>query len=376
VSHLSHCWQDSLLVLTTVLLQAPTGLPTVAPTLTPTIAPSQSPSTTPTGIPTRAPTLWPSQGPSLSPSRSPTALPSQLPTTSPTFSPTSAILYPVIIINSQRSTATTVTVNMRLTRAGYVYCGAYTSGDTTPSGSAIKAATYPVTVQDSGSSVLTANVTVTGLTALSQYFVYCFSEDFSTPANVLPSSLVAATRTPVNTTCCHSLRLPDLPGNLYEMAISSALSVTAPVGGLVVLLNATYCPGITKAACTSSNSQMFGPANCSGAANLTISPASTLRFSTAGSRTFSIFAGSGGCYRLNYTVTGASRGRVSTPSFGVMYVLYQGEARSGPKLSSAQLSNTGSQVNMAFEYDTDMGSLFGLFPCSRVVNFTGAATTR
>lgn len=43
------------------------------------------------------------------------------------------------------------------------------------------------------------NVTVTGLTALSNYSVYCYTEDTSTPANKLFDSLVATSRVMVGT---------------------------------------------------------------------------------------------------------------------------------------------------------------------------------
>lgn len=220
----------------------------------------------------------------------------------PTFRPTSApteppILYPQLQVHSWTATGSTATVNMRMSLPGYLYCAAYSPGARVPTGSELKATAYPLTVT---TSPHVANVTITGLAAYASYHVYCYSEDMSSPANVLPDALVAMSRTDVNTTCCYTLGLPTLPTALYERKTSSVLTASSPVSGVALTVNVTYCSGLPKAYCTRSSIESavaLNHANCTSVSsaslvNMSVSPSARLELAPAAS--FTLLARQGG----------------------------------------------------------------------------------
>jgi hypothetical protein len=60
---------------------------------------------------------------------------------------------------------------IQLFRRGYLWCQAYPSPQRTIRGAQIKASVYPVTVT---ASQLQANVSIGRLTALTQFWAYCY----------------------------------------------------------------------------------------------------------------------------------------------------------------------------------------------------------
>lgn len=148
----------------------PTAPPSNAPSTQPTQKPTFLPSTSPTMDPTQSPTVTPSRSPSLAPSTQPSNTPSTSPTTFPTQAP--VILYPVVRVVSSSSTQSTITVNVRTSRVGVLYCGAFASSVLLTTGVTVKSSSYPV-YTDTTSFI--GNVTLTGMEALKTYAIFCYA---------------------------------------------------------------------------------------------------------------------------------------------------------------------------------------------------------
>lgn len=194
----------------------------------------------------------------------------------------------------------------------------------------------------------------------------------SKPANILPDSLI--TRTEVTTTCCFTFTQPTLPINVYESAYSSAFRVLTPVSGIYVSINATYCSGLSRTTCTSTNVATYN--NCSsvlGRKNFRVSPSYLLDFSSVTSRSLSILGATGGCYALNYTLSENAKRYIYAPAAQAYYVLYAGESKAGPVLASAEFTSSGSQILITFNGNTNRGGVTGSFLCNQLFDFIKAS---
>jgi hypothetical protein len=69
------------------------------------------------------------------------------------------------------ATSSSLTVTTIISEDGFVYCGAWPAGAGVPSGSQVKARAYPV----SATARMAKNVTISDLTALTSYDVYCYT---------------------------------------------------------------------------------------------------------------------------------------------------------------------------------------------------------
>ena len=194
--------------------------------------------------------------------------------------------------------------------------------------------------------------------------------------NSLPDSLVTASRTVITTSCCYKLVTPTMPTNLYVSTVSSALTITTPVTGITATITTKYCPymGASSSSCIASNAN----SSCTAGINsLTLSPGTSFDFSSAYSKSFTLYANVSGCYVLSYELSGsfslASYFNSTSPQ--ALYVLASNAVASAPTLSKAQFSSSGSQLQMTFSAATNQGGFSGTFTCSKAVNFTGASST-
>jgi hypothetical protein len=98
------------------------------------------------------------------------------------------------------ATSSSITATLSATKAGYAWCLALASASVTsdPLGATVKASAQGYSVL--GGEDVRTNVTMTGLIALTDYTVYCYTEDTSSPANKLFDSLVAAWKQTVRRT--------------------------------------------------------------------------------------------------------------------------------------------------------------------------------
>lgn len=129
------------------------------------------------------------------PTTRPTTLPTTLPTSAPTRHP-----YPMLkSFTVVHTTSSSITATLSATKAGYAWCLALASASVTtdPLGATVKASAQGYSVL--GGEDVRTNVTMTGLIALTDYTVYCYTEDTSSPANKLFDSLVAAWKQTVRT---------------------------------------------------------------------------------------------------------------------------------------------------------------------------------
>jgi hypothetical protein len=388
------CWFVVVRFPTRVPSIVPTGEPTIVPpTANPTFWPTFGPSGVPTYRPTMAPTYFPSRLPSrvptVWPSKRPSSSPSGRPTYTPTAEPTSTPKYPRLSGVLAQGRATWIQLTASMTLPGYLYCAAFSSATTVsdPSGAAVKQqAVYGNEIVAASDGSYQGYYNITGLTPLTAFRVYCYTEDYSKPAQTLPDSLVALTRVRVNTTCCYSVKVPSLPASLYESTMSSTFTYTAPVAGVSLVVNVSSCGNVSVANCRSdylvsvANGGGYSSLGAACAAVVTpggfrVSPSTVLNMTQKTSAAVKAFAANPGCYLLTYTVSGRLAATFDTPTPQLLYVYTTGSAVSGPSLLSAQFSDPGSQLLIDFDGATNLGGLAGTFVCSRLVVFRGSATT-
>lgn len=159
---------------------------------------------------------------------------------------------------------------------------------------------------------------------------------------------------------------------LYSGEASGAVTVTSPLAGPRLIISASYY-GPRLATCTVTS--VAGVAtNSSG--TISISPASTLSFTSTLTQSFVITASRPGCYLLNLTVSGPFRANVTSPGPRAISVLRLETPKAGPAMATAQFDATGSQVVLSFAADSNRGGFAGQFACSRIVSFAGASAAR
>jgi hypothetical protein len=354
--------------------KAPTLSPT-SPTTRPTIAATVGPTTSPSTVPTVPPSIPPSSHPTQRPSRLPTVGPTRPPSKVPTIAPTAPIVQPTVAptqaptptpypevkdlqVVGRRSTA--VSASITLSKAGTAYCYAGTSLSA-PTGALAKERYCGVVAVARGYAAF--NVTCSGLVPLTRYYLFVYTEDTSTPANRLPDTLVAASRSnvrrpphargiahetcgistrfllgkkhhaltslvdikfgslvplclrksegpavvcaQVTTACCYTVTLPALPTTLYAGTVSPALSASVPVVGAAVrIITQAFIPAKSAAACNTSLFATAGPSAFNSSLNVTVSPRATLSFASATSAAFALLARREGCYRVSYVLSG------------------------------------------------------------------------
>jgi hypothetical protein len=143
------------------------------------------------------------------------------------------------------TTSSSITATLSATKAGYAWCLALASASVTadPLGATVKASAQGYSVL--GGEDVRTNVTMTGLIALTDYTVYCYTEDTSSPANKLFDSLVAAWKQTVRTsitpwprlgTPIHDPAIARLP--LFPLTRPSVLRVLVSTGDDPLLLSA------------------------------------------------------------------------------------------------------------------------------------------
>ena len=379
----------------------PTILPSEAPTLNPSSSPSSSPlsdTLVPSGIPTSIPTFYPSiktaipsgiptSGPTYYPSFSPSNatlvpsiilsvypshIPSRFPSSSefaPTYTPStfapslnptinvsSFLVPPSLKITNAHATNASVTVSVNISsKVGVnLFCAAFQGKYVITSQYQIGVGS-PVSVPPLSSN---AEYSVTSLSALQQYDIYCFVQTWSgTP---MPFSDVLKSKTTISTSCCKGLTFLSAP-TFIDPRVASILSRVFVFG---------------LSAAPSSDIAVTPIMSINGALELTISPKAFL-FSSNATRLAASFVVSGfqaGHYNISLSISGSSA-KEFLPSVISFQILSYDAPFPAPFLVSATFASDGGSATVSFSGATNQGGISSSqWPCYRIFNFTSVTS--
>jgi hypothetical protein len=305
------------------------------------------------------------------------------------MAPTPGVEYVKLFIVDVRPSATSVDVIVKAAQPCRVFCAAIRDEEfsiPSISGSMVRHSTSGSLQEAHRKSGLYANMTITDLQPMSRYRVHCYSEDWGLPPHAMPDWKVRDTYKAVDTGCCATFSLPSFPKNLRKLIPTKPAILTAPVPGISVVINASYCGNVTSSMdcrlhvsgddCIPDPDQQYLRLNPEPRLNLTTAAAA------GAGRPLSLYAMESGCFILNYTLQGPAvdQGYYGAPRIGhnqlqqVVFFHSWRDPIPAPNISWARFTDTGAEVEVAFEYETDRGNLQGLFPCSRILNFTARST--
>eukprot|EP01034_Spumella_vulgaris_P038195 gene38195-47156_t len=323
--------------------------------------PSSRPSCQPFGQPKGQPSAQPSMGLTVL-SSSQTHAPS-MPTSFPWTEFGAA---PVMIALNVTATKTSIIVIMKLSSKGSMYCAVY----------ALKVG-YPIVAPSSQTEILLQNhvastsnknistVTISSLSAVSNYSVYCLAVS---PYNVMtPLSTVLVSVRVVETVCCKTVGV-----RLSSMNIITG-QATHNFATIVLDSLPSSQLQVTFVVINTASKSVVAPA---------LIP-STLTFTSSGALTksLSMTSVSAGAYKIVATLSGASTKEYTVTFGGVTStehtytVLIATASVPAPVLKSAVFASNGSFIAISFDSQTDQGNTSTVFTCSQLFNFTCAETS-
>jgi hypothetical protein len=284
------------------------------------------------------------------------------------------INYPRISVELGHVNSTVASLAVKMKWAGYLYCAAYPAKHTIPTGAALKTSTLAV------SSLVTTdrlNVTVAlrGLSALTNYSAFCYTEDMGAPPAVMPNEVVALTRRNLSTPCCHALSGPTMPTTLYALDTSAALTIVSPIAARVnvTIVSAHYAAIQSVSGCTASALAIHQGGNKT--RSLTIRPSRTVSFYKSTTAAFTLSARMSGCYYVQYNLTGPHKALFTAPPATALFIYEPGAPKAAPTLSSVRFSSTGSSLEVTLSGSSDRAGLSGVFGCSSLVQFAGVGSS-
>eukprot|EP01040_Poterioochromonas_malhamensis_P014774 gene14774-16409_t len=319
---------------------------------------------------TPVPSSRPSSQPSTQPSRSPSGQPSSQPTSQPSRDLTKVV--PTVAISLNTSTSTSVRLQIKFTGEtvyykGTVYCGAFL---TTTS---VTATNYVSQLQLNGIAVSFAAgatslaASLTGLTPSTSYTAYCVVQNLIGLTTTY-SDMTAGAVT-VSTQCCKAITFTTAPSFLYNYFTLYSLSANA--GKNVYTLRLGSLPSSGKSlTLTPKFSAIFN------SSNVRFSPATVTFTSTSTSliASFSVLT-----FNNTLTTTGTSITLVpsgtASAEFGTIStsvaIISSGKIPA-PNMVTAQISNDGSSLSIAFDGNTNYGGKTAAtsFKCSDLFSFS------
>lgn len=301
--------------------------------------------------------------------------PTFAPTMSPTMSPTPYVHYPRVYPVVGTIGSTTASLNVRMASPGYLYCAAFPATQAVPSATAIKASATGSTtfVSTSNSNV---SMSLTNLMAFGNYSAYCYTESADTPPIAMPDVDIVLTRVNFVTICCHAITASTLPTDLYAKTTSAALTITsALVGQVNVTIASAHYSSLTTAASCTAPGIMAVAATANTTRAMTIRPSSSVSFYRSTTGSFNMYAKISGCYLVSFSLQGPSAGLFKAPTEVPFFVYEPGSPQPGPLLSSVRFASTGSTLEVGLSASSDKAGLLGSFACSRLVLFTGVASS-
>ena len=256
-----------------------------------------------------------------------------------------------------------MTVNVD--KAGVIFCAAFEKGYTLTSTSQIK---YEG-VESYFNTYGTVVVTLTNLSPMTFYNVYCYTDDML--SNKMPLSVVVASSSMARTTCCKSIVFSTTYPFVYQYSASVAekyfsisinsrpLNTTTVRLSLMQVICGTRIPVIStaKSASVLPNSISFSPRS----------------FSL--SSTFVVRGSVVACYIL----TAFSRGLDTYLNSSIPLSVVR-TPLTAPEMVNVSLSNDATEISIHFDSPTDEGrtalsSLAFSFNCSLIVIFPSSSSS-
>jgi hypothetical protein len=205
-----------------------------------------------------------------------------------------------------------------------------------------------------------ASLTVTGLTAATDYTVYCATESFAGAFLTLDNVLLRPAA--VSTDCCKTMS--------GALSATSIYTGSAAINALTVTLESLPSSSVSvQLSVVDSETSSVG--------DLVVSPpsASFTSTSVSSSAKFTLIGVTPGVYYVQATVSGTSAAEYSTGAVTVatFTVLNNQAPPAVPQLKSAAFSSDGSSVLVTFDSPTNRAGYTNSFPCTTLLSFTGAS---
>jgi hypothetical protein len=294
------------------------------------------------------------------------------------------ILYPQLtglIVTS--AGANTVTVTFNVSKAGTVYCAAFSPSFVVQSTLQIKATASSLRTGNyfvGHSAVTSAHIAMGSLQALTSYAVYCYTEDFS--AHTMPLNASLSTRMITTTGCCKRVLFSTFPTVVFDNRTTPSKVFTfaldsAPVVGSTV----TATIFVKRSNSSSQHSQ-----SCSSDSLLPAAAKaypSSFKFS-AGSLSFQAsfqVSGNPGCYVVSISAQSTSSANTYSGISAALLVLDSNLPPLPPTFTSARFTSDGLGLLLTFGAATNRGehTITGYnsaFSCDQLFAFAGAASSR
>jgi hypothetical protein len=273
---------------------------------------------------------------------------------------------PSILSRSVSANKTELAMSLRLSTKGAAYCAAYLLDATGTS--FIPTSASNIVLQNFMAATDRANmstVVISGLQGAASYKMYCFAQSASGARTAVTDMVAAATT--VRTACCKMLQVQSRAASVTEgqvvsnfLAVSTPYAPLQPLQGTVMLTNTAS--GAPVAAAVYPSTFTFTPAQ-GGTSGPSVSIA--------------LAALPAGIYTYTVTLTGATAAEYSVEyaSTNTLTVVAVGRPLPAPVLTTAQFSDDGSYVAVAFDSNTDRGKLSTRFPCNALFTFACATTS-
>jgi REJ domain len=309
--------------------------------------------------------------------------------TSPTFPPTSAptavAIIPIVSsINVTAALRSSLSLTVTLQwpsstggiNGGSLYCIALSDNNYPSSIGAIKSSGFDgafskgsaEAIPRTALNTVMVDLTISGLSAVQSYSIYCYAENYLGAGNSLQAVLSKGIT--ALTACCKDISHLNFPeyvfsdGSKYSASSPSLYVFTyelssAPVGSLVVTplieLNGVKSNDVTAMPLTSSFSRTS---------------------SLSGQFVLSADASIGGNYSISLSLSGADAIYYSSRKSTVQ-LLSPSALLPAPSLSSVQLSDSGQTVLVSFNSPTDKGGILdATWQCDRLFSFVSASLSK
>ena len=282
------------------------------------------------------------------------------------FQYSNLIRYPQIQGMVQISaTQTLLLVLMDVVNEGTVFCAALQTGAALSSVVQIRSAGFSAVVSDDSQPL---SIVIQGLSPDTSYDVYCYSEDFF--GRTMPLAEVRSTKSTIVTSCCKAIVplttfssvIQYFPASGYPESTFEFQLNAQPADRLQVVLR------ISTVTCPGSIAPVAGSD-----ANILPKVFEFDATSTSLVGSFVVRGTVSGCYEVSGVGTsdGADAYEPLTISTEIRNLRVAAEP---PQLSSAQFSNTGRELIVKFDSDTDRAvtvllNTYSSFNCSSVVLF-------
>eukprot|EP01038_Epipyxis_sp_PR26KG_P005612 gene5612-7752_t len=298
-----------------------------------------------------------------SPSCSPTSIPSGIIGTAPEIALLSTDL-------SKNSILVNITFDtLTLEYSGTVYCAALSNGTSVTSVSQIVVDGYSASFVAKASNI---DVTISSLTALTEYNLYCYVQTTEGYASSLAT--VLKTKFTTTTTCCKSIDWENAPSSLYgdvskyssSQSSSYIFSYSLSAGPISTV---TITPIITYRSNGSTVSSSIIKPSPSSSTFLSTSTVLTKSFILIASGSLS------GDFKIKLNATGTNANQYTTSSASVK-IVSSASAKPAPILSYSRFSDNGASFYIYFDSATNSGSITSSsWSCSHLFNFTASNLT-